>query len=174
MSEASTNPKDLIEISLPGDSVLIRELSLADAQAYFDLLNYDREHLSQFGDETAAKYQTVEDVEESIRNPKPNKFRFGIWDDDVMVGTNNLRVFGSSGETGSWIGAEHTGHNYAARGRAPLLQFAFREIGLERVISFIAVGNEASKKSIENSGYSFVNEKGGYWLFEMRREDYGN
>lgn len=174
MSEISITPKDLIEVSLPGDTVRIRELSLADAQSYFDLLDYDRAHLSQHGDNTADKYQTVDDVIESIRNPQPNKFRFGIWDDDVMVGTNNLRVFSRSGETGSWIGAEHKGHNYAARGRAPLLKFAFEQLGLVKVTSLVRVGNEASRKSIENSGYTFVAQNGDLWIYEMGREDYGH
>jgi hypothetical protein len=52
------------------DGVVLRQLIPEDSQPYFDLIEYDRAHLSQFDDDTAAKYKTVEDVLESIVNPK--------------------------------------------------------------------------------------------------------
>ncbi len=173
MSEVTTNPKGLIEVSLPGDTVGIRQLSLDDAQGYFALVDTNREHLSQFGDDTAAKYQTIEDVQGSIVNPEPNKFRFGIWDGDTLVGTNNLRVYdGGVAESGSWVATQFAGNHYAARARKPLLEFAFKQLGVETVVSKIAVGNEASRKSIEKSGYKFIGEQDDQWVFQLKKEDY--
>ncbi len=163
------------EIKSPDDSVFIRRLNLEDAQRYFELIEYDRAHLSQHGDATAEKYQTVEDVIKSLENPNPNKYRFGIWDGDVMVGTNNLtRLDDSTVESGSWVGKQYVGRHYAARGRARLLDFAFHDLHASRVISKIAIGNEASKKSIEQSGYSFVGTEADQWIYEISKEDYGS
>lgn len=175
MNEMTSNPKALIEISLPGDTISIRQLSLEDVDTYFELVDSNRDHLSQFGDDTAGKYQTREDVKASMENPQPDKYRFGIWDEGVMVGTNNLRVYdGNIAESGSWVGAQFAGSHYAARARKLLLEFALRQLGVSKVVSKIAVGNEASRKSIERSGYKFIGEQDEQWIFEIERGDYGD
>jgi len=160
-----------------------------DAPAIFALIEYDRTHLSQDhngdSDDTAEKYQTVDDVKESIMHPKdPRKLRFGIWDGATVVGSNNLTPLDKEGravESGSWIGKEHTGNNYAARARELLIELAFERLGYKLIVSEIAVGNEASRKSVEKSGYAYkgIVQKPDkqrvlhdYWHYELSREDF--
>lgn len=58
-----------------------------DADDYFGLIAQDPDHLRQHRDETADKYPTLDVVRDSIVSPKnPAKYRFGIWDNGVMVG----------------------------------------------------------------------------------------
>lgn len=167
-------PPTQIELEGP-DGVAIRQLIPEDAQGYFDLIDYDRTHLSQFGDSTAEKYQSVEDVLESIVNPSnPEKKRFGIWVDGVMVGTNNLTPLADGRvESGSWIGAKHKGHHYAAKARQLLVDIAFKHLGYQEVVSKIKVGNEVSRKSVEKGGFRFVEEKDGEWFYTLKSGDVG-
>lgn len=178
MTELPANPQEAIEISSQHDAVTLKRLTVNDAQFYFDLIDYDRSHLSRAHadgkpDLTAQNYPDVQTVIDSIENPVPNKYRFGTWDGNTMVGTNNLRIIAEGvGESGSWIGAQYVGHNYAARGRALLLEFAFTNLGLEKVESHVAIGNEASRKSVERSGYRLVEERDGEWIYIITRDDW--
>ncbi len=156
------------------DSVELKQFVPEDAEEMFRLIDFDRKHLSQFEDDTARKYQTVEDARDSIIYPRsPCKFRFGIWDKSVMVGSVNLTMLSlDHAESGSWIGKAHFGNNYTFRARQLLTDFGFNQLHINKIISKIAVGSIASRKSVEKSGYSYigkVEEDGSQkWLFELR------
>ncbi len=160
------------------DTVVLKQLVPTDAPEYFNRVEEDRAHLSQqhgprTADSTAENYPTVESVLESIVNPKiPNKIRFGIWDGDVFVGSNNLSPRGEGrAELGSWVGGNYTGHNYAARARTLLVDYAFNTAGLEEVFCEIAVGNEASRKSVERSGFKFNGVRYDHWVYTLHRSE---
>ena len=97
-------------------------------------------------------------VRESITKPgNPCKFRFGIWDKGVMVGSNNLTPLGDNrAEVGSWVAKGHLGQNYAARARALLVDYAFKQLQLGELVSEITVGNVLSRRSVEKSGFKLV------------------
>lgn len=170
-SEDTRNEPKRIILNSPDDTISLKQLIPDDAQLYFDLVDFDRDHLSQNEDVTASKYPTVDAVRMSIKKPaSTNKYRFGIWDGDKMVGSDNLTLKENNmAELGSWVGKEHIGHNYAARARKLLVDFAFNQLGLDEVFCEIVVGNIASRKSVEKSGFVYEGEKDGKWIFTLRR-----
>lgn len=144
-------------VTLAGDGLVMRPLTPEDAQDYFAAIDYDREHLSQFGDTTAAKYPTVEAVAASIEAPSnPLKLRMGLWsDDNVFVGSENLEPIDSeSAEVGYWIGKQHTGHHYASRGLRLLTDFAIGEVGYQTLVAKVDIRNTASQHVLTAAGYS--------------------
>lgn len=171
--EPSQFPNRII-LRSPDDSVELKQLIPEDAERYFQLIDSDRAHLSQHGEDTAIKYPTVESVRESIVHPKkPAKYRFGIWDGEIMVGSDNLTpIEGNRIESGSWIAKVHTGHHYAARARRLLVDFAFKQLHVNEIISKITIGNEPSRKSVEKSGFVYsgdIEEDGKKkWLFVLK------
>jgi RimJ/RimL family protein N-acetyltransferase len=174
--EATATSPERIILGDDLDTVSLRQLVPGDAQRYFDLIENDRAHLSQFRDRTADKYPNVESVLRSIEDPADdNRYRFGIWDGDVMVGTDNITVYGQDrAELGSWISKPFIGQEYAGRGRRLLVDFAFNTLGLDYVYCDIDVGNNASRRSVEKSGFEFVGEHddesgNDYWRFVLRR-----
>ncbi len=175
MSKEIGKGRKRTEVRAPDDVILLRQLTLEDAPTYFDLIDYDREHYSQFDDITAKKYRVVGDVEDSIINQKRNKYRFGIWDGETMVGSNNLTVQEDGrAEIGYWVGSQYTGRGYAARALSPLVDFAFNDLGLDEVFTNIVVGNEASRKTVENAGFEFRGIENDYWVHNMFRGNYGD
>jgi len=174
MTELARPVPDRIILSAPDNPVELRQLIPVDAPAYFALIDFDRDHLSQFGDDTAAKYQTEMDVLESILHPSdPGKYRFGIWVNDTMVGSDNIRPQANgTAELGSWVGSQFIGHNYAAYGRELLIDFAFRELGVREVFSMIKLGNIASRKSVEKSGLRLRSEANGVWVLALQKAGY--
>src|SRR3972149_5795080 len=129
-------------IKTSADTIVLKQLIHENAKDYFDLVNFDRQHLSQFGDTTADKYPTLESVMNSIVNPSnPRKLRQGIWYENIMVGSVNLTPKeNNSAELGVWIGKQYIGHKYASRD----LQIRLKNLGH---IHFIAVNfhNKSSK-----------------------------
>lgn len=168
--EQPKSPQRII-LQSDGDTVVLKQLILADAGKYFDLVNANRAHLSQFGGGTAKIYKTFEDVQKSIEHPgDPHIYRFGIWDGEVMVGSDTLTpVENNRAALGSWIAKEATGKNYAARARKLLVAFAFEQLQLDSVFCDIFVGNEASRKSVERSGFEFIGQYDGMWRYELTR-----
>lgn len=163
-------PVERIILRSDKDTVVLKQLIPEDAPHYFRLINESRRHLSRNEDKTAKKYKKVEDVLESIVNPKEkDKLRFGIWDGDQMVGSVNLMVIKEQGIgiTESWIGKKHIGHNYAARGREIMIEYAFNQLGLNVLESQIHRRNIASQKSVEKSGYKFKIREGKWLNYEL-------
>lgn len=173
---------DRIVLESPNDSVKLMELVPEDAEELFALIAFDPDHLRQHGEDTADKYQDVESLRQSILHPvDPNRYRFGIWDNGIIVGSDNLTLKGDGiAALGSWIGKQYIGRGYAGRGRSLLLDFAFNTLGLNLVYSSIAVGNDASRRSVEKSGLKFAgiyvdDDTGTHrWRYELKKEDYEN
>lgn len=158
MNGETLSPERII-LTSDHDTVKLMQLVLEDAQAYYDLIAFDPDHLRQNGDDTAGKYPDVESVRRSIENPKPNKIRFGIWDGNTMVGSDNLTLKdGNKAELGSWVGKQYIGNGYAGRGRKLLVGFAFNRLGLDEVYCDIVTTNKESRRSVEKSGFQYVGE----------------
>jgi RimJ/RimL family protein N-acetyltransferase len=160
--EGALPPAERIILRSPTDSVYLQQLVPDDAPAVFNLIAYDPGHLRQHGDDTADRYPDVASVATSIEHPdNPDKYRFGIWDEQgagrMMVGRNNLTPKSETvAELGSFVGKQYLGRNYAARGRTLLIDFAFNTLGMEEVYCDIAIGNEASRRSVEGTGFQIA------------------
>lgn len=155
MSVTEKLPQQPARMEIKGtDGLALRQLALDDAQRYFDLVDFNREHFSH-DPSTTQKYKTVEDVLDSIENPDPNKRRFGIWDSDVMVGSINLtnkrpRV----AEIGYWIGAEYAGRGFARRATELIIPYAFGSLEVDILQAWVNPKNVASRKTLERAGFT--------------------
>ncbi|MDO8591579.1 MAG: GNAT family N-acetyltransferase [bacterium] len=159
------------------DGLALRQFVPEDAGSIFALIDEGRAHLHQFGDDTAAKYPSAEAVRESIITPtNPDKLRFGIWDEETIVGSINL----TSGENqpvevGYWVGKKHVGHSYATKALKLVSDYAFEQLDKDLLIANVAVGNEASRRSLEKAGFSlaetFQGRDGHVWRYHLTRSD---
>jgi len=174
--ELQSNPERII-LGSDTDTVQLMQLVPQDAESYFGLIAQDPDHLRHYGDETADKYPTSDAVRDSIIYPRnPARYRFGIWDNGVMVGSDNLTPEENGGaKLGSWVGKEYVGQGYASRARALLIEFAFNKLGLDEVHCDIVVGNEPSRRSVEKSGFTLKDEIIGdegvrMWRYVLHRQ----
>ncbi len=165
-------------IEIPGPAgITLRQLYVEDAEAYFGLIDYDRAHLSQFNDETAEKYPSFLAVANSLVNPQnPARLRFGIWDGEVMVGSINLTPKDNrTAEIGYWVGKQHTGHGYASEAVKALSKYAFDQTEADLLFANVAVGNQASKRTLEKAGFilsdTFQGRDGQVWECILRKGD---
>jgi len=160
----------VLELPTEQETVVLRQLTPEDASAYFEAVDANRDHLRQFGDNTAEKYPTLESVEESIANPSnPDKLRMGIWDDETFVGSINLTPSddGSDAELGYWLDGRHTGKGYATVAAKALAGYAKNKF--PKVHAEVVDGNEASSRVLERAGFKQTAREAGKLIFELIR-----
>lgn len=155
-----------IPTSHPG--LVLRVLEVPDAQALFELLDENRDHLSQLGDDTAGKYPTYESVVNSIvANAQPQRRRYGIWKDDVFVGTINLTLepLHERGWIGYWIGRQFAGQGYASIATDALCAYAVKQLGVRKFSAHTHVKNTASQRTLVRSNFAHVARSHDFLVF---------
>jgi ribosomal-protein-serine acetyltransferase len=146
---------DPILISTERPDVVLRQFVPQDAESLFSLIDRNRTHLSQFGDETSAKYPDEKSVLLSItNNPRPDKLRFGVWWNEQLTGTANLKPdwHYPGGYIGYWIGTQYTGKGLATTATRALVDYAFKTLGWHGVLARAHRDNEASHKVLRRAG----------------------
>lgn len=140
--------------------VVLRQLVLRDVPDYWEAIDQSRDHLSQFGDNTADKYPDITAVVRSIeRSRNPNRLRFGIHAEKVFVGGVNLEprdYFGSDVkcfELGYWLRAGKTGQGYATVAAEALTRYAFDTLEFQMGFALVHPSNLASIKVLSRIGY---------------------
>jgi RimJ/RimL family protein N-acetyltransferase len=154
-----------VETDRPGFT--LRQLSSqADDDAYFEAVTANPEHLSQFGDTTALKYQEIEAVVQARKNPG-RALRMGMWDNGEFVGFIKATPDdeGKEAEIGYWVDNRHGGNGYAAIGARALATHVAMQY--PRVFAEVIEGNVASSKSLENAGFVQTAEQAGKLIFEF-------
>ncbi len=76
----------------------------------------------------------------------------------TLLGTVSLRRFQRDrrAELGYWLGADAWGDGIATEAADALVDFGFRELGLERIYALVLEGNTASCRVLEKLGMSNV------------------
>lgn len=143
-----------IEIDTERSGLVLRQLVPEDSFALYRLIERNRAHLSQYLDETSRKYPDHASVLASIVAPdKPAKLRFGVWDDDELVGAINLRSASTLAELGYWISADRARRGYASTASKALCRYARDTLGIQRIIAFVHKDNMASQGVLARCGF---------------------
>jgi RimJ/RimL family protein N-acetyltransferase len=153
-SDSDYWPTSRLVISKPGESVQLQQLGLSDAPALFDLVEADRSHFKAFGGDFADSVQNVTDAITSIAFTRPDRLRFGIWDEGQLRGETGLMYrAGARAEVSYWVGGEHTQKRYATRAQQLLAAWSFEAGRLTSLYATIHVDNIASRGVAENAGF---------------------
>jgi len=147
-----------IEIKSKNYLVNLKTFVVDDAPEIFSLINRNREHLSQFGDETSHKYPNLESVVSNITNPKkPTRRRFAIRNQNKeLVGSINITPDvgdPTSAEIGYYLGSEYTGKGYMSESVKTLTDYAFNNLGCKRIYGKVVIGNTASSNVFKKCGF---------------------
>ena len=142
-----------------------------DAPAYFEAVDANRVHLSQFGDTTADKYTDLQSVVDSLEQPTdPDKLLMGIWDGENFVGAISLTPIEDGAEIGYWLDGHHTGHGYATLAVKALGSYAAKRY--PQVYANVIEGNETSSRVLQRAGFRQVAQKAGRLVFELEATRY--
>lgn len=152
---------------MPG--LVLRELTCEDADAYYALLDGNREHLSRFGDHREESEATAAWVHQHLaRDPGPD-LRLGIRLHGRLIGRIDLvAVNPPRYGTGYWLGASHVGAGYATAACTALYEYAARELGATDIFAGVTHGNDRSVALLTRLGFTPVAEFATYTRFRLR------
>lgn len=147
-----------IELASSDGEVILRQFTPQDAEEIFALIDRNRDHLSQHGENTADKYPTLESVRESIENPKnPNRLRFAIRNrDGRFIGSINLTPDednAKQAEVGYYLGEEFSKQGYMGRALEMVTNYGFQNLEYETIYGDVAETNIASSNVLLKAGY---------------------
>ncbi|OGH24091.1 MAG: hypothetical protein A3B47_04450 [Candidatus Levybacteria bacterium RIFCSPLOWO2_01_FULL_39_24] len=157
--------KNPIEIASSDGEIVLRQFTLRDSEEIFSLIDRNREHLSQFGDDTADKYPTLQSVRKSIEHPKnPERLRFAIRNKQgQFVGSINLTPYetdSTQGEIGYYLGAEFQGKRYMGKAVEIITNYGFDFLNYKTIYGDIVEGNTASVNVLLKAGYQETGKHG--------------
>lgn len=151
-------------------NVELRELIVADADAWIDLVERNRAHLTQFGE--GLPPHTIEDVTRWLASPREYDLRLGIWGErDLMgfveashlsfaIGGEDLLADSPDGWVlGYWVGSEYTRKGYTIAACRAVIEYVRSERGAKEFWSSARHGNVASMALLERLGFSVVQER---------------
>ncbi len=146
----------------------LRHFELHHAEFLFALIDSSRTHLRRYlGFVDVATLITTEDFIRRSREKytKDGSGNFGIWRGADLVGVVSLFDLNTvyrKAEVGYWLGAQFVGLGIMPKAVSSLLDYAFSELGLNRIQLCCATDNKPSQR---------VAQKLGFWLEGTARED---
>lgn len=153
--------------------VALVPLTIENAPELFNVMDTSREHLSQFGDQTADKYPTLQSLFESITQPvNPYRERYIIQANDMTVGSINAQPDGdkrTSFTIGYCIGAEFTGRGIATKATRLLGAELLSRAGVKYLNAYTHQDNVASQRVLRRVGFRFSNDSHGDKRFVLRK-----
>ena len=139
--------------------VELRELTCREAEAFFDLVCANREHLTRFGDYEDLAASTLEDIEAYFADPPDSDLRMGIWQGHELVGRVDLSpVARRTFVLGYWIGSEYTGRGYATAACQALIDYARLAYGATEFWAGVKRGNLKSAALVSRLGFTAYEE----------------
>ena len=155
-------------IVVPGKvGLTLSALTPRDAQAYFDLVDRNRDHLTKHGDYSDLGGATPESVTASLADPHDKNAKFGIWLTGSLICRVDLspRVPGHF-VLGYWLGHEYTGRGYATIACRALIEYGRDTLGATNVFAGVTKGNTESEALLGRLGFEPIEDKGARTLFK--------
>lgn len=155
-----------IDTDLP--NVRLIALSPDDVDAYYELVDRNRTHLTQHGDWTDLGDATPESVRASLSNLDDHNAQFGIWLDGRLIGRTDLNARTPGNFVLSyWLGGEFTGKGYATAACKALIEYGKAELGARYVYGGVTKGNAKSEALLGRLGFDAVEDRGTYTRFRL-------
>jgi RimJ/RimL family protein N-acetyltransferase len=147
-----------LQIELLTDDPLLslRELTFAQAEEYYALIDRNRGHLTQFGNYRDEGRATLKWVRASLTRPARG-LRFGIWIGGELAGQAELAQRERTGfALAYWLGHEHVGHGVMTKALFRLMQHARERFGATAFFAGVTHGNVKSASVLRKLGYEIA------------------
>jgi ribosomal-protein-serine acetyltransferase len=157
-----------------GDDARLVQLELHHAEDIFALIDGNRAHLRQwlpFVDGTRSVADSSGFIKGNLeRFARDGSFDAGIFQDDKLVGVIGLHWINWSHRItslGYWLSADAQGRGLMTRSVNAMLEHCFSGLGLNRVQSAAATGNERSNAVLRRCGFTLEGvSRDAEWLYD--------
>ncbi|MFT2016231.1 GNAT family N-acetyltransferase [Streptomyces sp. 796.1] len=148
--DAHANP----ELATDMAGLTLRGLTAEHVDAYYALVDRNREHLTRHGDyrELAASDRAAAHAE--LRSDPRPSLRCGIFLDGALIGRIDLvAVDPPKYGFGYWLDRDATGHGYATTAGRALIAHGAATLGATDVLAGVTHGNDASSAVLTRIGF---------------------
>ncbi len=142
------------------EELILRQLRDRDAEALFSLVEQNRGYLRAWlpwADETLTSNDSRDFIRQSnARFSSKNGLAAGLWYRGTLAGVMGLGTIDwrhKSTSIGYWVGAQFQGKGLTTRACRALVNYAFQDLGLNRVEIRCAVQNTKSRAIPERLGF---------------------
>jgi ribosomal-protein-serine acetyltransferase len=147
--------------------LVLKELTVADTQSYYHVLDRNRAHLSHYGDYQDEANATPAWVTDHLSHPAPD--RFGIWLDQHLIGRVDLvHAAPPRYGLGYWLSHDATGHGYATTACSTLIDEARSRHRATDIFAGVTHGNHRSVAVLQRLGFQPVTDFDTYTRFQLR------
>jgi ribosomal-protein-serine acetyltransferase len=150
---------DLLEID---NNLNLELLRLSMAPVIFETINRDREYLQKwlpFVNQTRIQADTEMFIKSIIQSTdSDNNKVFAMWFKNEfagLIGFKDTDYINKKTEVGYWLAESMQGKGIAIRSVSKLIDYAFRNLNLNRIQIRVAVGNKKSAAIPKKLGFNF-------------------
>jgi ribosomal-protein-serine acetyltransferase len=140
-----------------GEGAILRRYTMDDLDALWELVEREQERLAVWMPWAVGVTREAERVwlERALAD-EANLEGGGLFIDDAFAGGVGLTVgpFWTSAEIGYWISSELEGRGYVTRACRALIDLAFGELGVHRVVIRAGTENKRSRAIPERLGFT--------------------
>ena len=144
------------------NQINLTQLQLSDAVSIFNLIDSQREYLGKWLPfvEFTKELSDTENFVKSIVNAPQDKFEyvFAIKNADEFIGLVGFKDTDRANqktEIGYWLSEKYQKQGIITKSVERLCEFAFAELGMNRIQVKCAIGNEPSSKIPRRLGFKF-------------------
>ncbi|WP_339322102.1 GNAT family protein [Paenibacillus sp. FSL W8-0194] len=160
------------------DSTYLSLLEIKDAEKLYDLIDRNRDHIGKwlkFPSMTLTADDSRTFIERTrLRYAKDEGYWLGIWCGDQLVGSIGYLYLDHENkktEIGYWLGKEYEGKGFITKAAKILINYAFEELGLNKIEIGAASDNIKSRAIPEKLGFKLEGELRDYEYINGRYID---
>lgn len=140
-----------------GDGAMLRRYTIEDLDVLYDVVERDRERIAVWMPWAVGVTRDSErEFLERVLAQGGGLEGTGLWIDGRFAGGVGLTIepFGVRAEIGYWISSEFEGKGYITRACRALIDLAFNELGVHRVVIRAGTENHRSRAIPERLGFT--------------------
>lgn len=157
-----------------GENIELRLLEEYDAERIYDLVDSDRAHLREWlpwvDDQLSPADSRAFVMASRQQFADNNGFQAGIWvkgEFAGMIGFHYFNFMHRKTEIGYWLGQKFEGNGIMTRSCRAMVNYAFKEVGLNRIEIRCATGNTRSCAIPDRLGFTFEGiQRQAEWLYD--------
>lgn len=142
------------------ESVVITALTADYAPSIFKIIDENREHLNRCGERTGHRFESVDDVVDSIESAQNSlSERFVILSRGIATGLVSVTRLGETCkvmELGFWVGKQHTRQGIASAAARLLTDKVLERPDIEEVVAYARKDNLPSHSVLDKAGFIYL------------------